>query len=405
MRKNIKFSNKVLIIITRYFPHPSGPAEFVRQITNQIDTVKFDLITIKEPGAASRFDRIDRVNVHRIGIGSVIVDQYILAFFGHFLANKLHKERGYSAVWGIGSDYGSSAVASFKLANPDVPFMLTLQDEDDPKHIRKRIGLVDPWFRRMFASADYIQCVNDVLKEWTRRMGATCEVGVVPDGINFDDFYKAMLREFYIDELKGRLGITPKENIIITSRFPNIKWTKNLIKAMALLRDFDGIKIKLLLHDNGRKWFFKSEAKKHDILKQIIFLKDIEHDQMPNYLWISDLYAVTSSDVPPNTALLEAMAAKVPVMAVRGAVMPSFFEEKLSGVYYNPNEPLSIAEKIRVMLDDTGPRKGIILNGERIARDQFSYEKIKIDIEKIFDYMFDLNKKRGAISFQRGDES
>ena len=394
MSRSIKFSNKVLIIVTRYFPHPSGPAEFVRQLTNQLDTIKFDLIAIKEPGASSSFDRIDKVNVHRFGIGNVILDQYLLAFFGHMLAKKLHKERGYSAIWGIGSDYGSSAVASFKIANPDVPFLLTLQDEDDPKHIRKRIGLVDPWFRRMFSSADFIQCANDVLKDWARRMGAACEVGVVPNGINFDDFYKARLREYYIDELKGRLGITPKERVVITSRFPNVGWTKNLFKAMAILRDFDGMKVKLLLHDNGMKWFLQREAKKHNVHKQVIFLKDIEHDEMPNYLWISDLCVISSKVVPPNTEILEAMAAKVPVVSARGGIMPEFFEDKVSGAYYNPNESLSIAENIRLLLSEDGPRNKIILNGERIARDQFSYEKIKIDMEKVFDYMFDLNKKR-----------
>lgn len=397
--KNIKFSNKILIVISRYFPHPSGPAEVIRQITNVVDTVKFDLITIKENGELSRFDRIDKVNVHRFGVGVKFIDQYLLAFFGHMFAKRLHNDRQYSAVWGIGSDYGSSAAASFKIKNPDVPFLLTLQNEDDPKHIRKRIGLVDPWFRRMFASADRIQVVNKPLEDWARRMGTTCEIDVVPNGINFDQFYKGQLREFYIDDLKGRLGITPKEKVIITSRFPNIRWTKNLIKAVALLRDMDGIKIKLLIHAHGfTKWVLRSEAKKYGILKQILFLKGIEHDEMPNYLWISDMYVITSREIPPNTAILESMAAKVPMLSVRGLMMPDFFKDRQTGFYYNPNESLSIAEKIRYIFDEAEIRSSVILNGEKVARDQFSYEKIKVKIDEIFDKLFDLKEKRKGIS-------
>ncbi|MBL7057855.1 glycosyltransferase family 4 protein [Patescibacteria group bacterium] len=396
--KDIKFSSKILIIATRYFPHPSGPAEAVRQITNQIDTVKFDLITIKESRDLSRFDRIDMVNVHRFGIGNRIIDQYLLAFFGHMFAKRLHDNRQYSAIWGIGSDYGATAAASFKIKNPEIPFLLTIQDEDDPKHIRKRIGLVDPWFRRIFASADHIQCVNDVLMRWARRMGATCEVSIVPNGINFEEFYKGRLREFYIDDLKGRLGITPSEKVIITSRFPNITWTKNLIRAIALLRDMDGVKIKLLVHDYGhRRFFLRREAKSRGVEKQIIFLKQIDHDEMPSYLWISDMYFVTSKVIPPNTDLLEAMAAKVPIFSPRGSMAPIFFRDVDTGFYYNPNESLSIAEKIRMIIDETELRNQIIINGERVAREQFSYEKIKIDIENIFDKLFNKARKRRGI--------
>ena len=391
--RNIKFSNKILII-TRYFPHPSGPAEAIRQITNQVDTVKFDLITIKEGKDESRFDRIDKVNVHRFGIGNKMIDQYLLAFFGHIFAKRLHNDRQYSAIWGVGSDYGSSAAASFKLKNPDVPFLLTLQNEDDPKYLRKKIGLFDPWFRRMFASADRIQCVNEALEEWARRMGTTCEIDVVPNGINFDQFYKGKLREFYIDDLKGRLGITPKEKVVITSRFPNVRWTKNLIKAIALLKDMDGLKIKLLVHAHGYiKWILKREAKKRGVLKQVLFLSKIEHDEMPNYLWISDCFMAASKVILPNTALLEVMAAKVPILSVRGSIMPDFFIDRKTGLYYNPNESLSIAEKIRFILDETEIRNHVILNGEKVARDQFSYENIKIEIDNIFDKMFDLSKK------------
>ncbi|MCX6800532.1 MAG: glycosyltransferase [Candidatus Falkowbacteria bacterium] len=391
--KKIKFSHKILILATDYFPTYSESAQAVREITDQIDTIKFDLVTIKKNKEQSAFDRIGKVNVHRFGIGVDIIDKYLLVFFGHFFVKRLHNDRQYSAIWCIGTDYASSTAANFKIKNPSIPLLLTLQDEDDPKYLRKKIGLIDPWFRQLFACPDHIHCVNARLVDWAKRMGAHCEISLVPNGINFEQFYKGKLREYYIDELKGRLNILPTEKVIITSRFPNIEWSKNIIKAIALIKQMDGISIKLLIHESiGRKWFLKREAARNDILDHVIFLNNVSQEQMPNFLWISNLYMDCSKKEVSNNSLLEAMAARVPILNIKGAIMPDFYQDRVTGFAYNPNQALSVAEKIQYVFSENVARKQVIDNGEKVAREQFSYEKIKIEIEKIFDRLFGLNK-------------
>ena len=395
---DIKFSNKILIFANDYFPLESSTALNIKGVTDSTDIVKFDMITTKLDRNLSNFDRIGKINVYRIGIGIPIIDKYILAFWGHRFAKKLNSQKKYSTIWGIGSDYGSFAAMFFKKEHPKIPFLLSLRDEDNPKHFRKKVALFDPSIKKIFTLANYIQCSDDELSEWARRMGSEAKISIIPSGINFDNFYKGDSRDFFIENLRNELSIEENEKIIIAGPTNNKKIAKNFIKAIGLLSNLDKILIKVLMFDSKKyESYLKKIAHKENVENKIIFLDKIKYEDMPNHLWISNVFVdISRVSIPLSFIFLAAMAADVPIISAQDNTLPNFFKANETGLLYDPNEPISIGDKIESLLDlgnDSALREKIINNGKIIASNQYNYEKIKILMEKIYDRLFEMKKK------------
>jgi hypothetical protein len=54
------------------------------------------------------------VTVKYVNPNPSFIDKYIFAFFGHWFAQKFHKEKKYSAIWGIRADYGGFSAMMFR---------------------------------------------------------------------------------------------------------------------------------------------------------------------------------------------------------------------------------------------------------------------------------------------------
>lgn len=390
--QDIQFSNKILIFASEYLPITNNTTLAIKGITDHIDTIKFDMITIKGDKELSSFDKIGKINVHRIGIGIRWIDQYILAFWGHHLAQKMHKERNYSAIWGIGSDYSGFSAMFFKNKNKSIPFILALQNEDDPKHLRKRVGFFDPWFRRIFSLADHIHCVSSSLEYWARRMGAYKNIEIIPNGIEYDNFYMEPLRKFHIDELKEKLGVTQQDKVILAGPAKDKKRVKNLLTAFSFFCEMEKQPVRLIIFEVGRKIKkFKKIAAKLNVLDKITWIDKINYSILPNYFWVSDLFIDLSKNNLVGNWLLEAMASQTLIMEERSSATPPYLKDKENCFRYDFKDTLEIADGIKTLLLNESIQDKLIKNAEKLAKEQFNYEKIKEELEKIFDEALRVN--------------
>ena len=325
-------------------------------------------------------------------MGNAHLDQYLLAFFGHLSAEKLHRERRYKAIWAIGTDYAGFAAMRFKERNPKIPFLLSLQDQDNPRYFRKKVGIADPWFRKIFTLADHIHCVNDELVEWARRIGSTNEITVLPNGVDFESFYKGNLRDFYINELKDRFGINQDEKVILAGPSGQDEELGNLVKAVAILRNIEKIPVKVVIFGVKRlNRSLKKVIKSEEMENSVICAGILDHKTIPNYFWISSCFLSLSGDILNFSIFLEAMAAKSVVLVDENSKLPAFFKNQENGFLCNIGNSFDLAVAIKDALSKKN-RAFIIANGEKIAREQYSWGIIKIKIEKIFDSLFKIGK-------------
>jgi len=406
-------AKKILIFSTAYFPFVGGAEVAVKEITDRIFGIEFSMITARMDSKLPKFERLGNIDVYRVGIGLPIFDKLWLIFRGAKFAKKLHKKNKYEAIWSIMASFGGFAALVFKRKNPDVRFLLTLQEGDNLAEVERKVRFIKRRFRNIFISADYIQAISNYLADWAKKMGAVCPVEVVPNGVDINQFspaspseagraifnfsppwrdpahtdYNKVAGQFSINEFKKKLGIKEDEKIVITvSRLVKKNGVEDLIRAIPQLP------IKLLICGTGvEKEKLKKIVGQLKVENKVIFLGFVPYDELPKYLAISDVFCRPSLSEGLGNVFLEAMAAGVPVVATPVGGIPDFLVDGQTGWFCRVKNPESIAEKIKWILDEKNVEtpgrafvQKVVNNAKVLVEERYNWDKIAKKMDNIF---------------------
>jgi len=177
---------RVLIFSLAYVPFVGGAELAVKEITNRIKDIDFDLITLRFNRKWAKNEKIGSVNVYRINGGKLLFP--FLAFLKGLSLNRKNK---YNIVWSIMANRAGFAALFFKLWHLKAKYLLTLQEGDILDYPQKRMGLakifIGGLFKKVFTKADHIQAISNYLADWARNMGAK-SVEVVPNGVSINKY-------------------------------------------------------------------------------------------------------------------------------------------------------------------------------------------------------------------------
>ena len=398
-------AKKILIFSTAYFPFVGGAEVAVKAITDRISDIEFSMITARMDSRLPKFERLGHIDVYRVGIGWPIFDKLWLAFRGAGVAQKLHKKNRYDAIWSIMASFGGLAARVFKKKNPDIKFLLTLQEGDNLVEVERKVRLIRRWFKNIFTSADYIQAISNYLADWAKKMGAVCPIEVVPNGVNIKKFSIDDFR-LTIDDFKRKLGIGEDEKVVITvSRLVKKNGVEDLIEAISQLspprRDPVHYKynkvagqitnyklpVKLLICGDGEeRQKLEVRSKKLGIENKVKFMGFIAPAELPKYYAIADVFCRPSLSEGLGNVFLEAMAAGVPVIATPVGGIPDFLKNGETGLFCHVRNPESIAEKIKWILDEKNKEEvaRVVANAREMVGRKYDWEIIAEKMEKIF---------------------
>ena len=381
-------AKNILLFSTAYFPFVGGAEVAVKEITDRILDVEFDMITARMKRKLPKFERIGNINIYRIGIGYPFFDKCYLAFCGHKIAAKLHRKNKYQAVWAIMASFGGLAASAFKNRNRNIPFLLTLQEGDDFEYISKRTFFIRRRFKNIFFQANYVQAISNYLAEWAKKMGAVCPVEVVPNGVDINKFsinnFPASPAggQFLISDIKKKLAIKEDEKVVITvSRLVKKNGVGDLIGAMK------DVEAKLLICGIGNEENKLRElVKSLNIENKVLFLGHVPHDELSKYLAISDVFCRPSLSEGLGNVFLEAMAAGTPVIATPVGGIPDFLFDEKTGWFCEVKNPKSISEKIKWIFDEKNKEEvdEITAAAARLVEEKYNWEKIAVKMREIF---------------------
>ena len=386
----MKENKKILIFSTAYFPFVGGAEVAVKEITNRLgDDFSFDLITAKMKKDLPKFERIGQVNVYRLGIGHPLFDKLFLAFLGWIKARKLHKQNNYLFSWVIMASFGGlSALFTKKICK--LPLFLTLQEGDDLEYIKNKSKFIRKNFLEIFTQADFIQVISSFLKHWAVRSGAESEIRIIPNGVDFLKFKRE--ESFNRNEFRKQLGFNEDDKLIITtSRLVKKNGVKDLLKSLSYLEN----EFKFLILGEGEE--------KDDLLKiseelnlknRVYFLGTINHQELPKYLWASDVFCRPSLSEGLGNSFLEAMASGLPVVATEVGGIPDFLHHEENGLFCEVESPESIASRIKEIFSDENLKNKIIANGIKTVQEVYTWDLVASRMSKAFSDLAEKNKKR-----------
>lgn len=154
--------------------------------------------------------------------------------------------------------------------------------------------------------------------------------------------------------------------LVSVGRLVARKGHATLLAALRLLLDRHGLRCDLLLAGDGpQRSALASLAAELGIQDRVRFL-GIVHPTPP-LLAQADLFVFPSLAEPQGLAVLEAMAAGVPVVASRVGGIPDMIDDGASGVLVPPGDPEALAGAVAGLIDDRAARAALAAGGRRRA--------------------------------------
>lgn len=390
-------SRKILIFSTAYYPFVGGAEVAIKEITDRLKgDFEFDLITAKMDSNLPTIEKIGNVLVHRVGLGYKTFDKLWLALFGSKKASKLHKEKKYDLAWSMMASQASIATAKFKIKNPEVKLVLTMQEGDEEEHLKRYAFdsdflyqlFIRPLHLLVFKKADFGTAISNYLIERMRKNGMTVPIKLIPNGVDIKSF---KLEAFSLEErrkIRAELGLKEKDvALITTSRLVAKNGVGDAIEALKFLPE--NIKF-VILGDGELKEKLQKLAKDIGVSKMVIFKGYVSHNEIPKYLKACDIFVRASLSEGMGNSFLEAMAAKLPVIGTPvGGIVDFLYDPSFqagtdqTGYFCKPGNPQSVAEAVKRVISDEN-KSQVIENAYNMVLEKYDWGLIAKRTKEFF---------------------
>lgn len=343
-----------------YLPEYVGGAEVAMdQITKQsaLNDYDFHMVTLGKFGAPSK--RVGSIEVHYTGMFG---ENKILFFISKCLFPitsslkyvRLHKKYSFSAIWALMANYAGLGALFGKIMTPKPKLVLTLQEGDTIEHVMSRARFTGPFFKKLFVKADVIQCISHFLKDfaWKILGNEDKKVVVIPNGVDIELFDKSVT-DAEITEIRGSFGYKPGDKVIVTtSRLTHKNGIDTLIDAAALLSD----DYKLLLIGAGPdESALKAQVGRLGLENRVTFAGRKDFIGLYKYLKASQVFVRLSRSEGFGNSFIEAMAARIPVIATNVGGIVDFMRDRENGFLVPPEDPTKAKEAILLATGSLAP--------------------------------------------------
>jgi glycosyltransferase involved in cell wall biosynthesis len=363
---------RILIFSVAYHPFVGGAEVAVKEITDRISDYEFEMITLNLDRKQESIEKVGNVMVHRVGSGRFF-SKLLFPFVAFMYARKLQQKKPFDAVWSIMANYAGFAALFFKYHFPKISFILTLQEGDPITYIKHRVRFVYPLFKRIFTWADIIQPISHFLESFAKDMGASCPVVVIPNGVDLVLFSKQP-DEHEITTLKNTFH--KKDNdifLITTSRLVEKNAVADVIQALTLLPEHI---LFLIIGIGELENKLRQQVKDLKLENRVQFIGQVAYKDIPKYLAVSDIFIRPSLSEGMGNSFIEAMAAKVPVIATSVGGIPDFLKDTETGIFCKVQNPESIAEKVQLLLANKELKEKIIFNAHKLVVSEYDWNLI-----------------------------
>lgn len=395
---------KVLIFSLAYFPKYVGGAEVaIKEITDRIDPsdIEFHLVCLRFDSNLPSEEQIGNVRVHRIGFSRpnptpadlrkfpLHLNKFIFQCSAAWKALSLHREHHFDALWAMMAHSCGIPAALFKLFQPKVPYILTLQEGDPPKRIERLMIPLWPLFKRAFTSADVVQVISRFLADWARRMGHVGDIVLVPNGVNtahFSQEYPEASVHRMKDELEKKMGDV---FLVSTSRLVHKNALDQVIRALVHLPEnvhFINFGFGPDLHA------LQMLAQKKGVAYRVKLLPHPGLEKLPLYLRACDIFIRPSRSEGFGVSFVEAFAAGLPVIATQeGGIVDFLFDEKrnpdkpVTGFAVDADSPEQIAEQVQNIMSHPEKVRAVVATAKALAFREYDWDLIARSMrEKVF---------------------
>lgn len=232
----------------------------------------------------------------------------------------------------------------------------------------------------LFIHSDWIVTHGPMDYERIKRLTNKCSFIPLPiDTLKFKPILKNEL-----SNLKKKIAGKNKV-ILFIGRLAPIKRLEYLLFALKNIIKMFPNSVLLVIGSGPKEKEYKNLARILEIEKNVKFMGYINHDNLPEYYNIADVYVLPSLREELSNTIMEAMACGVPVIATEVGGNPYLIEDGITGLLVSPKDIHMLSKKITFILKN--PREASSISRKALKK----IRKIaKIDVSE--KYMMVLSK-------------
>lgn len=217
---------------------------------------------------------------------------------------------------------------------------------------------IDRKIKKTLCSVAQVTALTPSLADDFRSLGVPCDkITEIPNGVNISRFNSINGNDF-----KKYLGMGAEEKLILTTgRYHIKKGYEYIPQAVRILLD-KGYRFKwLLVGKNLQEINYlieKYDVSEHLIIKDEIgvskgeFSLDVPGKELVELYKSADFYVLPSLIEGMSNAMLEAMAAGLPVITTDSPGCRDLVKDNVNGLIAKPKDSISLADKVELCFDE-----------------------------------------------------
>jgi len=383
--------SNVAVFSLAYAPFEGGAEIAAREVAKRLDGLNFAVFTYKFARHWLSQESRGNTAIIRLGKGSQSGSHY-----GHLFgkiayifravqkAEAMHRQKRFEAVWAIMASYGGIAALLFKIKHPNIPLLVTIQEGDSERHLRfGKLGLVGFFWKRILRNADYIQAISFYLRDHIKKIGVSCPIEVIPNGVDIN-LFRTQYSAAEIKSVRENLGIKDEYVVITTSRLVAKNGVDILIAAIARFKEKRPNVRCLIIGAGPERAALERQARRLGVDVNVIFLGHIAQHDLPIYFRIADIFIRPSRSEGLGNSFLEAMAAGIPVIGTLVGGIADFLHDGRTGFIVPVDDPEAIAGKMHYIIGNSNVRNQVVQEASRLILDNYSWDMISKMFRNIF---------------------
>src|SRR3989338_1274517 len=399
---------RVLVFSLAYHPFVGGAELALEEILGRMNPqdYHFDIVTLRFNPTFPKKEEKGNVTIHRIGFTADIwhvserslpwqirFSKFLFPVLSFLKASVLHRKNAYAFIWAMMANQAGFGALFFKYANPDIPYLLELQDGTPLSYMKVRRKILYPlwWlYREVYLKADVIKTISNFIKDMARDVGYHGPTVVIPNGVDIAKFSAPVSAEDAA-ESKKKFGKTMGDVFLFTaSRLVLSRGVEDVIRALGLLP----VNVKFLIAGEGEdRGKLEAIAKKAGVADRVIFAGHVGHTELPALYKLSDIFARPTLIEGMGSAFVEAFAAGLPVVATPVGGIPDFLSDpdrspdtEPTGLFCNVRDPESVARVVKKYMEDPVLTARIVKNAKELATQKYDWDLIAKDMrQKVFE--------------------
>lgn len=261
------------------------------------------------------------------------------------------------------------------------------------EHYAHFVPLPGPLFRN-FISHNLVrrfanQCEGVIVptasaEEYLRIIGVRSHTFIQPTGIDFERFQS--FSESSKQAIRERFNITDERVFISVSRLSKEKNIHFVIDSLALLKQQSSKPFKCLIIGEGNdRQALQTHIEQAGMEDCVHLVGAVPPEEMADYYQLGDLFVFASKSETQGMVILEAMAARLPVVAVRSSGIDDVVHNDLNG-YKTAESQRKWVQKVKLLLEDDTLRERMAGQAMEFSR-RFAIDRFAADVTDIYAYV------------------